>query len=220
MANLLIVGASRGIGFEAVKHAMQIGHSVTAFSRKINDLFFQNSCLQRFSGDARNSTDMAAALEGTDAVIMSLGIKPGLKRTLRRVNLFSESTRVLLAAMAETDVRRLVAITGLGASESRAAIPLFARPAFDLLLGNAYDDEGPQERLIANSETDWTIIRPGIFFNRATSNSFKVLEDPGAWRPGLTSRSDVAVFAVDCAAGLAHLHKVPVVLTKCDRTRK
>jgi putative NADH-flavin reductase len=220
MANLLIVGARRGIGSEAVKHALKIGHNVTAFSRNINGLLFQHSCLQRFSGDARNSTAMAAALEGTDAVLMSLGIKPGLKRTLRRVNLFSESTRILLAAMVETDVRRPVAITGLGASESRAAIPLFARPAFDLLWGNAYDDKGRQERLIANSGTDWTIIRPGILFKKAASNTFKVLEAPGAWRPGLTSRSDVAVFAVDCAAGLAHLHKVPVVLTKCDSTRK
>lgn len=151
---------------------------------------------------------------------MSLGIKPGQKRTLGRVNLFSESTRVLLAAMAETDVRRLVAITGLGVSKSRERIPLFARPAFDLMLGNAYDDKGRQGRLIANSEADWTIIRPGILYKKAASNSFKVLEDPGAWRPGQTSRSDVAVLAVDCAAGLAHLHKVPVALNKCDRTRK
>ena len=213
MANLLIIGASRGIGREAVKNALHNNHSVTAFSRN-PDVALQHNRLQHAVGDARNSAAVLAAMPGVDAVILSLGIKPSLRPTLKPVSLFSSGTRSVLAAMAEAGVRRLVAITGIGASESRSAIPLIARPAFDLALASAYDNKGRQERLIANSDTDWTIVRPGILMNMPASKNFQVLQDPLAWRPGLTSRADAAAFAVECATSRAHLLKAPLLLTR------
>lgn len=214
MTNLLIMGASRGIGLEAAKSALQQGYRVTAFARSAGSMRLQHSQLKPYAGDALRQEDAVAALQDVDAVIMALGIRPSLRRTFAPVTLFSEATRVLLNGMAETGVRRLVAVTGLGASESRAAIPFLARPAFELALGNAYDDKGRQERLIANSDTGWTIIRPGILTNGAASSAPAVLEDPADWGPGLTSRADVGAFAVTCAAGNEYLLKAPVILSR------
>lgn len=214
MANILIMGASRGIGLKATAFALQQDHCVTAFARSAGSIPVRHSRLQTFAGDALRQEDVVEALGDAEAVIMALGIRPSLKRTFAPVTLFSEATRVLLSAMATTGVRRLVAVTGLGASESRTAIPLLARPAFDLALGNAYDDKGRQERLIANSDTDWTVIRPGILTNGTASREPIVLEDPGSWAPGITSRADAGAFAVRCAVGTEYLRKAPVILTR------
>ena len=214
MANLLIMGASRGIGLKATTLALQQGHRITAFARSAGSMPHQHPRLQAFAGDALRQKDVATALENVDAVIMALGIAPSLRRTFAPVTLFSEAIRVLLSAMVRTGTRRLVAVTGLGASESRAAIPVLARPAFDLALGNAYDDKGRQERLIANSDTDWTIIRPGLLTNGTASTNAAVLEDPAAWGPGWTSRADAGAFAVRCAVGNEYLRKAPVILTR------
>ena len=173
----------------------------------------QHANLETFKGDALRQQDVVAALGNVDAVIMALGIRPSLRRTFAPVTLFSSATRILLAAMAASDVRRLVAITGLGASESRAAIPRLMRPAFDLALGNAYDDKGRQERLIANSDTDWTIVRPGILTNGPAIRNLAVLDDPAAWSPGLTSRADAGTFSVRCAVSMDYWRKAPVILT-------
>jgi putative NADH-flavin reductase len=213
MAKILIIGGSRGIGLEAIKCTLQRGHTATAFARNPEEITLEHPHFDRVQGDARNVADIAPALSEVDAVIMTLGVKPGPRRMFRPVTLFSSATRILLAAMAETGVRRLVAITGLGASESRSVIPLIARPAFDIALGNAYDDKGRQERLIADSETDWTIIRPGILINTPASQKYKVLDDPSTWRPGLTSRADAAAFAVACAIDGRYLRRAPLILT-------
>ena len=213
MAKILVIGGTRGIGLEMVKCVLQRGHNATAFARNPNEIILEHPHLELVRGDARNAAEVAGALSGVDAVIMTLGVKPGPRRMLLPVTLFSSATRILLAAMAETGVRRLVAITGIGASESRSAIPCVARPAFDLALGNAYDDKGRQERLIADSETDWTIVRPGVLINTPACRKYKVLDDPSTWHPGLTSRADVAAFAVACAVDGNYLRKAPLILT-------
>jgi uncharacterized protein YbjT (DUF2867 family) len=115
--------------------------------------------------------------------------------------------------MSETGVRRLVAITGLGASESRAAIPFPARPAFDMALGRAYDDKGRQERLIANSDTEWTLVRPGILTNGKATRHCKVITEPDEWRPGITTRADAGAFAAACATDNTYVGKAPVILS-------
>jgi putative NADH-flavin reductase len=151
---------------------------------------------EAFNGDALNAADVSRALEGIDVVVQALGVPQSLDFILKPVTLFSKATRVLLPAMKQAGVSKLVAVTGFGAGDSRSAINFLQRPAFDVIFRNAYDDKSVQERLIEESDLDWLIVRPGVLMNWPTKGKYTVLTRPREWRNGIVARADVADFIV------------------------
>ena len=211
MANILIIGASKGIGLEATRRALSCGHVVRALARSANRIGISDANLDLRSGDALDPADVASALQGVDTVIQALGIATGPDLILRPVSLFSQSTRVLLPAMKEAGVRRLICVTGFGAGDSQASIGCLQSIPFRIVLGRAYADKDIQERLIRASDLDWVIVRPVILTNGRRSGRYQVLDDPESWRNGLISRADVADFLIRQVDDDTYLGKTPVL---------
>lgn len=210
MAHVLVIGASGGIGRETLSAALDAGHRVRAFSRSANEIDLENSYLEKRSGDAMNEAGIDAALDGIDVVVQTLGI--GADELFKSVNLFSESTRILIAAMQRRNVRRLIVVTGFGAGDSREAIGCLQRIPFRLFLGRAYNDKDVQERLIKESGLDWTIVRPGILTKGARTGRYRVLVEPSQWRNGVISRADVADFIVRSIDDDGRAQQAPVLI--------
>jgi len=207
---VLIVGASKGIGLETTRQALAAGHRVRALARSAAGIELTHPNLEKVRGDALQSHDIEAALTGVDVVIQTLGIAPG--DLFRPVHLFSDATRVLLAAMKAKGVARLVTVTGFGAGDSEARIGLLQRLPFKILLSRAYADKSLQERLIKESALDWTIVRPGVLTGGARTGRYKVLTEPSQWRNGIISRADVADFLVRQIEDRTYIHQAPVLI--------
>ena len=139
MAHVLVIGGSKGIGLETTKAALAAGHHVQAFARSAAGMTLSGAGLERYSGDALNAGDVASALEGIDVVVQALGVP--MRNLLGPVTLFSDATNVLVPAMEKAGVRRLLAVTGFGTGDSRAAIGLLQRVPFQFVFGQAYDDK-------------------------------------------------------------------------------
>ena len=197
MADVLIVGASKGIGLETVRQALACGHSVRAFARSAGSIGLTMPALHKITGDARDSNTVNAALSGVDVVVQTLGI--GLRELLQPVNLFSQATSVLVEAMKSQGLKRLISVTGFGAGDSAANISPLQRIPFQLVFGRAYRDKDLQERLIKASPLNWTIVRPGVLTGGKRKGHYKILCDPVQWRNGTISRADVADFLVEAA---------------------
>jgi len=163
MARVLIIGASKGIGLETTREALQAGHTVRAFARSADDITISDRKLEKRRGNALRSSDVTAGVMGIDAVIQVLGVSLG--ELFWPVHLFSDATRILIATMQAQGVKRLISVTGFGAGDSRASINCFHILPFRFFFGRAYDDKDVQERLIKNSTLDWTIVRPGVLTN-------------------------------------------------------
>jgi len=203
MAHILVIGASKGIGLETVRQALEAGHSVRALARSANSTALADPRLEKVRGDALNAADVVAALKGVGVVIQTLGIR--FAEMFRPVHLFSEATRVLVDAMAISGVRRLICVTGFGAGDSQASISLLQRIPFQLVFGRTYQDKSLQERLIKESALEWTIVRPGVLTSAKRTGRYKVLDQPSQWRNGMIGRADVADFLVrqvDSPAGI------------------
>jgi len=212
MATVLIIGASKGIGLETVKCALKAGHGVRAMARSEVRLPVRHANLETVTGDALDATAVTQALAGVDVVIQTLGVTAGPDFLFKRVHLFSDATRVLVAAMEETGTRRLICVTGFGAGNSRGRGGLLYNTAFHLFLGRVYDDKDVQERIIRNSKLDWTIARPGILTRGPMTRRYKVLDKPGDWRCGFISRADVADFLVKQIDDGQYIGETPVLI--------
>jgi putative NADH-flavin reductase len=190
----LLLGASGGVGQRILVQGRARGHAIRAQTRDATRLACQPAGIEVVAADPTDTFALRALVAGQEAVIISLGTPPGLRTTL-----FSDVTTKLITAMAAEGVRRLVAITGVGAGETRGhggflydriIYPLFTRPF--------YEDKDRQERLIRESTLDWVLVRPAPFKATAGSAPFHVLTEirPDTVLRRIT-RDEVASFVLD-----------------------
>jgi len=212
MTSITVIGGSSGVGLACVRDALARGHDVRLFARSASATDLRHERLDKRDGNALDAGDVARAVTGADVVLQTLGVPLGPKLVTGPITLFSESTRVLLPAMASAGVRRLVALTGFGAGDSYPAVTALQRPGFRLVLGKAYDDKGEQERMIKASELDWTIARPGVLRNGEKSGKYRIITHPGKWRNGVIRRADVADFMVTAATSSEYVGQAPVLI--------
>jgi putative NADH-flavin reductase len=211
VTKVLIIGASRGIGLETVKAAPRAGHLVRAFARSARRIPVDHRNLEKMPGDALQMAAVKRALTGVDVVIQSLGVSAGPEIILKTTQFFSTATRVLVTAMEEAQIKRLICVTGFGAGDSRGRGGFLYSAVFHLLLGRIYDDKDVQERIVRRSKLDWVIVRPVILTNGPKTSAYRALVDPRDWTCGFVSRTDVADFLVKQIDDDAFLHKTPVL---------
>ncbi len=210
---LLVIGASRGVGLEVVKQALSRGHEVRAFARSADSIRLSNARLEKRNGSALKGSDIASAMTGVDAVILTLGVRAGPGMVLGPVDLFSRATQIVIDAMKKARVKRLICLTGFGAGDSRPKLGPLQAMFFQLLLGRAYEDKDVQEAMVRKSGLDWIIVRPVVLTNGPKTNRYKVLVDPKDWRSGTISRADVADFLVKQVQDPAYLGNTPVLIS-------
>ena len=207
---LTVIGASRGIGRKVVDYALSRDHRVRALARSADKMGLEAEGFEPVMGDATDPETLARAVEGADAVIVTIGAPRDL-RILQRTTLFSDAARALVPVMEAAGVKRLLAVTGFGTGDSAAKLSTLESIPFKLLLGRAYADKAVMEEVIKASSLDWTIARPGILNDNAMSQKYQVLVAPETWRQGIVSRADVAHFLVHAAEDGSHIHQTPAI---------
>jgi putative NADH-flavin reductase len=213
MSTLLIIGASKGIGLETVKAGLAAGHTVRALARSAASIPIENARLMKIPGDALSRADLDKALSGVDAVIQSLGVSSP-RELVFGTTLFSASTRVLVDAMKAAGVKRLIAVTGAGAGNSRGRInPLYDYLMFPILLQRIYADKDIAEDIVANSGLEWTIVRPGMLTNGQATGRIAALPDMKDWRGGSITRADTGTFLVQQVGDRSMIGKTPLLIS-------
>lgn len=209
---LLVMGASRGIGREVTRKALARGIRVRGFAR--SEMVRTEPGFEGYQGDALDQGAVESALEGVDVVVQCLGVPFDRRLFTGPITLFSEATQILLRAMANGSCKRLIAVTGFGAGESKQSISLLQRPGFALVFGRAYADKSKQETLIQQSALEWTMVRPGVLTDGEASAELDVLVEPDSWRNGVVSRASVAKFIVQQCQQPTLVGKAPVLANR------
>ena len=101
--NIIVFGATGSIGALTVLKLLEDGHSVTAFSRNPDALNLEHPNLTRGAGDVTNAADVCLAIEGSEAVIITLGSGSSRSGRVR-----SEGTQQIIDAMQRYGLKRLV----------------------------------------------------------------------------------------------------------------
>ena len=189
---IVVFGSTGGTGREIVRQALLLGHDVTAFARRPQAVGVAHERLGIVEGDALRQASVDNAIEGQDAVLSALGSRS----LFRHITLLSESTRYIVGAMERQGVRRLVVETSLGVGDSRGQLGLFGTwIAVGVFLAQIYADKERQERIIAQSRLDWTIVRPAMLTNGSQRGNYRTWSGAAPKSPASRiSRADVAHF--------------------------
>jgi len=191
---IVVIGASRGIGREVVEQAVARGHEVTALLRDPGKVTLEHARLHKVRGDVGKPEDVRSTLSGQDAVCTCVGVNP----TRGPVELFSRGARNVLAALQDAPATKYVAVTGIGAGDSRGHGGFFYDRIFQpLLLATIYADKDREEELIKASGADWLIVRPGFLTNGPRTGVYRAITDLSGVTAGKISRADVADFILN-----------------------
>jgi len=162
--NILVLGASGGVGGSLVRRALERGRSVRALVRA-GTAYRSPPGVEVLRGDPRDEAALAAALESVDAVASCLGQRRAGRSpwsaALSPADLMERVAEALVPAMARAGVQRLVVVSaaGVGDSERRLTGPVrwLVRQG---RIGEAYRDLAAMERQLERSTLDWLAIRP------------------------------------------------------------
>ncbi len=190
---VLVIGATGATGLQLVQQALQLGHLVTAFVRDPARLQIAHANLRVVQGDVLDYATLEPAMRGQNAVLSALGHK----RFLYPNRIQSDGMSNILRAMEAGAVPRLICETalGIGSSVGRLGLPytFFILPL--LLVFYMWDKVRQEELIIASSDLDWVIVRPGVLKNGAAKGNYKHGPDVGSYLwPVTISRADVADF--------------------------
>ncbi|MFF2650898.1 NAD(P)-dependent oxidoreductase [Streptomyces sp. NPDC058045] len=187
---LTVFGATGGIGREVVRQALAAGHEVTAVVRDPARLTVTGDRLEVFRSDLADAETLRPAVAGRDAVLSGLG-----PRSRKDAGVVTPLTRTVLDAMRAEGVRRLLVVSASPVGAPAPDDPLLdraARRVISAVLRDVYADLAAMERLLAESGTDWTAVRPPRLTDGQPTGSYRTVVG-GAPRGGRSiARADVA----------------------------
>jgi len=203
-----VLGASGTVGRRIVDRLLDGGFEVVCQTRNAENLAHLTGRARVDAFDPRNADRLGAFVQDMDAVIFALGTDRTGATTL-----FSEVTAALIPAMKKHGVNRLIAITGVGAGETRGHGGfLYDRVIFPLFTRKRYQDKDRQEDLIAASDLNWTIVRPARFTKGPISGPVEVHAEVGQdTHLKRITRDEVAAFIVAQLDSDRHLRQRPFI---------
>ena len=205
---IAIIGASRGIGYQLLKLAVEEGHEVTALLRNPDKLQIADDNLHVIKGDILDPASVAAVTDDQGGICVCIGIPPSMKS----VEVFSKGIENVLASINDNPEQKLIVITGIGAGESKGHGGfLYDRVFNPLLLKEIYRDKDREEALIKESRANWLIVRPGFLTNGPRTGKYRVIENLTGVTAGKISRADVADFMLKQLMEPTHFGKTPLL---------
>ncbi|SHN15996.1 NAD(P)-dependent oxidoreductase [Rhizobacter sp. OV335] len=205
---IALIGATGFVGTEVLKELLSRGHQVTALARTPSKLPAQLG-LKVVKADALDAAQVAAAVEGHDAVIDSYN--PGWSEP-RIHDMFLEGTRAIVDGVKRSGVKRVLIVGGAGS--------LFVAPGVQLVDTPHFPAEYKQGALAARealnqirneSALDWTflspaaLLAPGPRTGKFRIGTEELLMDGD--KPAGLSVADLAVAIVDEIETPKHIRK-------------
>ena len=184
-----------------LKEALEKGYQVNCLARK-SERIEKVDGLKIFEGDPINEDDLNRAVSGCSCVISVLNISrksdfPWARLRTPKTYLSNVMSNLIPIANYHK-VKRISICSAWGVAETKNDIPKWFKWLISSSnIGLAYKDHERQERIVSDSDIDWTIVRPVGLTNSKRKEQIK--ETFGnAPKPGiLISRKSVATYLLE-----------------------
>jgi putative NADH-flavin reductase len=198
---LFILGATGKTGRALVAQGLARGHSITAFGRSTPQVE-KTDAFRVVIGNPMRADEIAAELEGHDAVLSALGA-----RGLAATSVLLDSARASMEAMRRVGLRRLLLISS-SLVDSRSG--WLSQALSGTLLRNVTNDQRAMEELVTQSDLDWTVLRPGRLSNGVLTRQYAAsrASDGMPASHAVMSREDLAHMMLDTVERGTHFREI------------
>lgn len=207
-----IFGATGFSGQAILADSIKQGHEVTILVRDASKIPIKHQNLTIVEGNVLNTQTVASVLHHQEAVIQCLGVSG--KGDGKPTTFISDATKIIVDEMQNQKIKRLIAMSNVGAGNSIAFQPWFFTkiilPYFMKWLKVIIEDKNRMEPIIMNSNLDWTIVRcPNIVDKPAKGRCNATLDGKGL-KLSITL-SDLSKFMVDQLKQTVFIKQAPSV---------
>ncbi len=190
--NLIVFGATGGIGSQVIVQALAAGHRVTAVARRPSAITLKHECLEVLRGDVLDPTSIRSVFANKDAVISALGVP-----TRAPTSLYSDGVKYISAGMQNAGINRLLCISASGLDPGPFLQRLIAKPLLWRVLKNMYTDLARMEAYVQSSNLEWTIVRPPRLTNKPHTGHYQIAVNKHLTKGSVISRADVADYMIN-----------------------
>ena len=194
---VIIFGATGFSGQAILAEAIKQGNEVTVLVRDSSKVKINHNNLRIVEGNVLDSQKVAFVIQNQEAVIQCLGV--GGKGDGNPTTFISEATKVIVDEMQKQQIKRLIALSNVGAGNSVAFQPwVFTKiilPYFMKWLKVIIDDKNRMEPIIMNSNLNWTIVRCPNIVDKPAKGKYKATLDGKGLKLSITL-DDLSKFIV------------------------
>jgi putative NADH-flavin reductase len=189
---LAVFGSNGPTGRLLTRLALDEDHDVVAFTRRPDAFPIEHRRLEVAAGDVHDAAAVASAIDGTDAVISTLGVP--FART--PIDVYSRGAANIIAGMHAAGIKRFACVTSSAVAPHPEPLGGFIfekimQPYVVNKLGKTtYDDMRRMEAMVSGSDLAWTIVRPSGLFDAPAVSAYGVAIDHIGYR--FTARIDLA----------------------------
>ena len=208
--NVIIFGATGGIGKWAVKYALEKGYNVTAYVRNKQKMTVKDDKLTVVQGEIYDYDKVKSALSGQDAVIWCVGIP--MKNKLVKFE-SQKGHEILLKAMKEQGVKRLIdwgtpSVTF--EKDKKSFITVVPGIMAGIMFSKAKAEMVAIGQLLKKSDLDWTMVR--FMMPQDTAYTGKVKVGFGDVKMNFAiSREDIGAFMVNQVESKRYIKSMPII---------
>jgi putative NADH-flavin reductase len=192
--NVSIFGASGGTGSLLTERCVAAGYDVTALLRTPATFPFRER-VRVVEGNVFDAAAVRQTVEGADVVLSALGA-----RSLKKEDVLERGVPLIVAAMQQTGVRRIVALGSAGAlDDSLKKQPAWRRwlvqnIVYNTFLKWAVASQISQWKTLSASGLEWTMVMPPMLLNAKARGKLRVDGEALPAHGSRISRTDVADF--------------------------
>lgn len=186
--NILVFGATGKTGVHVVNQLLEKQHTVTAYVRSASKITQKNPNLKVIENSMDNSSALAEAMKGQDAVVTCLG-----SGTLKKSNTLATFGKQIHDAMNSAGVTRIVYMASSGIHQEIKGIAGFI---VTMILGNVLTDHANAVKYFMHDAYTYTIARP-VQINDGPLTGTYLTSNEGVPGSKPIARANVAHFIVD-----------------------
>jgi putative NADH-flavin reductase len=192
-----IFGASGGTGSLLTERCLAAGYEVTALVRT-PAMFRFRDLVRVVEGSVFDAEAVRQAVEGVDVVLSALGA-----RSLKKEDVLERGVPLIVAAMKQTGVRRIIVLGSSGALEdSLKKQPAWRRWFVQKIVYNTFlkwpvASQVAQWKTLSPSGLDWTMVMPPMLLNSPGRGKYRIDGEALPAHGMRISREDVADFMME-----------------------
>lgn len=191
---IAIFGATGATGLLLTERCLAAGHTVKALTRNPATYPFADRT-EVIQGDSKDPEAVRKTIAGVDLVLSALGA-----RSLKKEDILEDSLPLIVAAMQQAGVRRIITLGSAGAlPTSLDKQPAYRRwivqnIVYNTVLKWPVASQIAQYAILSASDLDWTMVMPPMLTNGKARGKLRIDGEALPRNGSRIARADVADF--------------------------